>query len=392
MAQRLCYIAVQTHTHTHLYTCLREAKQPLLAGSVWDYTESCGHYGFFRSVKNRCALSISESMSNKLKIISKISSQCGPHQMQKCGQVSENSNTNLSQGKFSITFVGDLIWNCWLWFWVKEIMRNLQKDYAIFFRFLTTICETGVHAQTCWILCSRSHSLILTLSQLLKPLKLSHSSQARQASYKRQDGTARHDTRRAEGSRNEARLSHLPSVAGLSWAIVVAAESAKHTTLSLSQHLCWLCYWWEGQQLSPSLSLLLWADYFCFCVFRFSLRDFVCMQTSFLLLLLLFELLLPPPALFLLCRCLRWLLKISSCRAPRAAALNLNLSLSRGLRLRLRLSCGLRLIQFRFQFRFQFELSVRRHWQQLPPPSSVTSQRSVAYSQRDRRSLTKFFG
>lgn len=90
----MLYCRTNTHTHTHLYTCLREAKLPLLAGSVWDYTESCGHYGFFRSVKNRCALSISESMSNKLKIISKISSQCGPHQVQKCGQVSEKSTQN----------------------------------------------------------------------------------------------------------------------------------------------------------------------------------------------------------------------------------------------------------------------------------------------------------
>lgn len=148
----------------------------------------------------------------------------------------------------------------------------------------------------------RSHSL--SLSQLLKPLKLSHSS--RKARRATRDKMARHDTirgepTRAEGSRNaggQARLSHLPSVAGLSWAIVVAAESAKHT-LSLST-CCWLCYWWEGSSCRCRRRR---RSCFELIIFVFVCSDFhyvvsFAMQTSLLLLLLLFELLLPPPLLF----------------------------------------------------------------------------------------------
>lgn len=108
-------------------------------------------------------------------------------------------------------FVGDLIWNCWLWFWVKEIMRNLQKDYTIFFLIFNNYMwdqrteQLKVHAQTCCLTVQPISGVPLSLT--LSPSYLSHSNWAtqvaRQANYKRQDGTARHDTRRADTSRGE---------------------------------------------------------------------------------------------------------------------------------------------------------------------------------------------
>lgn len=158
----------------------------------------------------------------------------------------------------------------------------------------------------------------------------------------------------------------------------------------------------RGQQLSRSLSssLLLWADYFCFCVFRFSLRGFVCHADIFVVVVVaVWVIVAAAAALFLLRRCRCLCACVGYLKFPHVAH-HAQHSISVWVSVAVCVSVSVSVavcVSFSFGFSFGFSSS----WACVGIGSnflllllylftSVTSRRSVAYSQRSSQ-LDKVF-